>query len=287
VNRSIDLEAVRTALRAAGLNVGALRLVNPGRTLVVADGERAIRISDADPSQIERELRTTILLGVAGAPVLTPLDPVPVESVLGTVSLWPLADKSPRPEEDLGTTLRELHLVGATLAYGQPLNRSKVRRMVMELEVYGVDPATTALLRSIAAELPEVPSWQREPSGVLLHGDAHNGNIMRVRGRPVLIDAGGAQSGPWQLDLVPTWVAARRGRDGWGNWQAVKDSYDPALLADGLWDWEHLAEAVLERELLTTLFLCRMWRRLDWVRDEVGLRLRSWTGNTEPWNIGR
>lgn len=286
MNRSVDLNAVAGALRSAGVRTGNLRLLNTGRTLVVADAEKVIRITDADHEQTEREIRTTLLLVAAGAPVLAPLEPGVTETILGAVTTWPLAEKTDRPEQDLGTTLRELHQVNVVLAYGQTTNRTKVRRMAMELEKYGVDAETTEALRALVTTLPEECTWRGDTGQVVLHGDAHRGNIMRRGGRPVLIDSGGAQVGPWQLDLVPTWAAARRSRDGWGNWQQLKDNYDPGKLAGGLWDWSHLQEAVLERELMTTLFLARMWRRAPWVREEIGTRLESWWDHSRPWNTG-
>lgn len=287
MNRSIDLEGVAGALRDAGIRVKALRLLNTGRTLVVADGNRAIRIAEGDIWQAEQELDTAHLLDAAGAPVLIPLERRAYESVLGTATVWPLASKSPEPEKDLGRTLREFHHVHVTWARGRRDNRSKVRRIAMELETHGVDQDVIASLRELVDRLPDTPSWERDERVVVLHGDAHRGNVMRLSGRPVLIDTGWVQQGPYQLDLLPTWVSARRGRDAWSGWEELMRSYDPGGPAAGLWDWEHLEEAVLERELLMTLFLCRLWRRAEWTRSEVRKRLNGWDNHQEAWNTGR
>lgn len=286
MNRAIDLDGVAGALRGAGLKIGPLRLLNTGRTLVVTDGTRAIRIAEGEPWQAEHELEAAHLLAASGAPVLTPLERRAYETILGTVTLWPLATKSPEPEKDLGRTLRTLHHVHVTWARGQRDNRSKVRRMSMELETHGVDQSVVDGLRSLAGRLPDTPRWAQDQQAVVLHGDAHRGNVMRLSGQPLLIDTGWVQYGPRELDLLPTWVTARRGRDSWSGWESLVQSYDPTGPATGLWDWEHLEEAVLERELLMTLFLCRMWRRADWVRSEIVKRLDGWDNHSEPWNTG-
>jgi aminoglycoside phosphotransferase (APT) family kinase protein len=282
----VDLHAVTRILREAGIDVSDPRIIAAGRSLVLNDGARVIRISPESRSDEESHLHLITLLAAADAPVLEPLTTTAHECIIGTVTLWPLARPPMRPEEQLGRLLRKLHRVPAGVLSGRPNVRRRLHQQLSALPSRNVPAEVTDELAALAAGLPTDPGWNTAES-VAVHGDAHRGNVMELAGRAVLIDTGGLHLGPWQLDLIPTWSAARRNGGDWSAWYQIRESYDDERLANGLWDWEHLAEAVLEREIVTTVFLAENWHHHPWVRDEVRLRLDTWH---EPdryiWNTG-
>jgi aminoglycoside phosphotransferase (APT) family kinase protein len=291
VNRRIDLTAVREVVNSIGIRTGELDLLSPGGalssggTLVVRDRNRAIRFSQQSITEAQETLHLANQLAAAGAPVLLPLDSVAAETLLGTVTIWELATPSPEPERDLGSVLGLLHRIELPGVRHRAGNRPRIKREVMGLEQHGVEPGVIEELRAIAARLPDQPAWVHETNRVV-HGDAHRGNVMRRNGRPVLIDLGNVHHGPAELDLLPTWCAARRAGDGWWAWQRLRDTYRDTPGEDGLWDWPHLEEAVLERELMTTLFLSRRWRDDPGAREEVTHRVRTWEDTTSTWETG-
>jgi aminoglycoside phosphotransferase (APT) family kinase protein len=291
VNRTVDLTAVREVINKIGMRTGELSLLSPGGvlssggTLVVRDRDRAIRFSQQSIAEARETLHLANQLAAAGAPVLLPLEQDAMESLLGTVTVWEIATPSPEPERDLGSVLGLLHRVELPGARNRPGNRPRIKREAMRLEQHGVDPGVIEELRGLAARLPDQPGWV-EGTNRVVHGDAHRGNVMRRGGRPVLIDLGNVHHGPAELDLLPTWCAARRAGDGWWAWQRLRDTYRGAPGEDGLWYWPHLEEAVLERELMTTLFLSRRWRDDPWAREEVMHRVRTWEDTTSTWETG-
>lgn len=292
MSRGVDLGAVREVLQRAGVRVGPLLLLSAGPTLVVQDGDRVFRLSRQSVDAAEDIVHLALQLAAAGAPVLLPIDRGVRETILGTVTLWEPATPSPEPESDLGRAIQALHRTQLPGVHARPTNRSRIKREVMQLEHHGVHDTTIDALRRIASRLPEEPGWVGDTGSTVLHGDAHRGNVMRRAGKPVLIDLEDVHYGPAQLDLLPTWCAARRSADGWWAWQQMRDAYRtarddrPDHGDSDLWDWPHLEEAILERELMTTLFLCRRWREDPWVQDEVEHRVRTWEDARAVWNTG-
>jgi hypothetical protein len=87
-------------------------------------------------------------------------------------------------------------------------------------------------------------------------------------------------------DMIPAWCAARRAVRGRELWKEFRTGYGEN--ADDLLTWRHLDEAVLERELLTTIFLAEQWQTRPWVRTELETRIASWDDpdGGARWNTG-
>jgi len=273
-------------LRNLGVPVGELRVIHRGGSVVLSDDTIVVRLGPEDHEETSATLRLVGALELADAPVLTPLLPSPLRTRFGVVTVWPRAEPSAHPYEDLGRALHDLHEKGpvSLLRRGED-TRTGLRRRVRRLGSGQAPEGIVRWLMRALAELPEKASW--DDDGVLLHGDAHPGNVLRLRGRAVLSDMGTARTGPASLDLVPAWCDARRGRRGWMVWREFKNGY-AAGAAEELAAWEHLGEAVHEREITTTVFLAERLRDDPALLEELELRRRSWDrpGDGERWNCG-
>jgi hypothetical protein len=281
----VNLAKIRADVAAVGWNLGELRILSSGAsTLVVGDGERAIRVGRESEEETATNLQRCYTLNSMRAPVLGPLSMNIAEIDIGKATLWPQAMAARENYLELGQALAGLHMLNDANIYIEETYRQKLRRRLMRLEGNGVPTEVIADLLRIAWDLDEQPSWAAD-EGELIHGDAHSGNVMLYEARPMLIDMNSLRRGPRELDLIPIWCAARRGSEAWGKWREFQQGYQ---VVESLWEWEHLEEASLERELLTTIFLAEQWHQREWVQQEVRLRLRSWSDpdKGERWNVG-
>lgn len=280
-----DVADVVDDLRRAGIKLENPRVIHHGSSVVIGDGNRVVRITEDDATQAEEIIGRAHALGASRAPVLQPAYDRPLSTRLGTATVWPQGRQAPDAVRNLGKVLAELHRVDDLVVPARTGGRNNLRRRLRELSGIGVDERVLARLMAIAARLPEDPSWAGE-NHALVHGDAHTGNIIWHEGRVLLLDTSTVGMGEPVTDMIPAWCDARRGRRGRVVWDEFRDGYGEA--AERIVDWPHLDEAVLERELLTTIFLAEQWQTREWVRDEISARLDSWddpAGGTR-WNTG-
>lgn len=127
-------------------------------------------------------------------------------------TLWrAVAASRRRPStKDLAVLLRRLHalpLPDFELPAWQPLD--DVRRRLGDAE--GLDAADRHFLEDRCAELTERLATLDYPlAECVVHGDAHLGNVIPVRRRPVLCDFDSTCVGPPEWDLTPIPVGLRR-----------------------------------------------------------------------------
>lgn len=283
--RVVEPGALRAELLTAGHRVGDLRLLSDGGSLVFRDDHTVVRLGSEDLYEAMRVLGRAAQLSVGRAPVLAPLHIEPVRTSYGIATLWPVGYPSRDPVRDLAQACRGLHAV-MTSQSEEDRTRDVLRSRLRDLGAVGIDEAVHQELMDRASTLSDEPGW--DPVGGFVHGDAHPGNVVLHNSVPTLIDLASMRSGPIELDFIPLWSAARRGRNDWSHWQSFQDGYGDPVVTARLNDWPHLEEALLERELTTTIFLAQYWQRRPWVRDEVRIRLRSWDDatNGERWNTG-
>ena len=283
--RVVEPALLRAELLAAGHRVGDLRLLSDGGSLVFRDDHTVVRLGSEDLYEAMRVLGRASQLSASRAPVLAPLHIEPVRTSYGVATLWPVGYSSRDPVRDLAQACRGLHAV-TTSQSEEDRTRDVLRARLRDLGAVGIDEVVHQGLMDRASTLSDEPGW--DPVGGFVHGDAHPGNVVLHNSLPTLIDLASMRSGPIELDFIPLWAAARRMRNGWSYWQNFQDGYDDTVLTSRLNDWPHLEEALLERELTTTIFLAQYWQRRPWVRDEVRIRLRSWDDatNGERWNTG-
>lgn len=272
-------------IRRGGVRLENPRILHQGSSIVIGDGTRVVRITEEDTAQAEEIIGRAHALGASRAPVLEPAHDRPLTTRLGTATVWPQGRTAPDGTRNLGKVLAGLHRVDDLVIPPRTQSRNDLRRRLRELSGIGVDENVLRGLMAIAARLPEDIPWVGA-NRTLIHGDAHTGNIIWHEGRVLLLDTSTVGMGDPMTDLVPSWCAARRGKRGRTLWNEFREGYGDA--ADSLLEWPHLDEAVLERELLTTIFLAEQWQTRAWVRDEVASRIESWDRPEDGarWNTG-
>ncbi len=159
-------------------------------------------------------------------PVTTVVDPGPYWQDGFAISLWEhvaVADRVPQPAE-VGVALAALHRVArdcpADIGDMAPA-KDQVSDAIATIERDSlVDRHTIARLRlAHEAVLAELAETGGEP--VVLHGDAHGGNLLAVAGRGLLwTDLEETSRGPVEWDL-----AVLAGRDGTGGGPAALRAY--------------------------------------------------------------
>lgn len=280
-----DLAGVVEDVRRAGIKLDTPRLLHHGSSIVLGDGTSVVRITEEDTAQAEENIGRAHALGASRAPVLEPSHDRPLPTRLGTATVWPQGRPAPDAIRNLGKVLADLHRVDDLVIPPRTQSRNDLRRRLRELSGIGVEENLLGQLMTLAARLPEEISWAGNTRS-LVHGDAHTGNIIWHEGRVLLLDISTIGMGEPFTDMVPAWCAARRGNRGRALWSEFHEGYgDQASL---LYEWEHLEEAVLERELLTTIFLAEQWQTRAWVREEVATRVESWDRPDDGprWNTG-
>lgn len=280
-----DLAGIIEDVRRAGIRLENPRILHQGSSIVIGDGTRVVRITEEDTAQAEEIIGRAHALGASRAPVLEPAHDRPISTRLGTATVWPQGRTAPDSTRNLGKVLAGLHRVDDLVIPARTQSRNDLRRRLRELSGIGVDENILRDLMRIAIRLPEEISWA-DANRTLVHGDAHTGNIIWHDGRVLLLDTSTVGMGEPMTDLVPSWCAARRGKRGRALWNDFREGYGEN--ADLLVEWPHLDEAVLERELLTTIFLAEQWQTRAWVREEVATRIESWDRPEDGarWNTG-
>ncbi len=162
---------------------------------------------------LAREVAVSGYAARQGGPVVPPTDladPGPHRSDVFALSLFsyrPPAEDKPRPAE-VGTALAQLHIALAGFAGELPIlspARAQITDALAALERDRVlDDATVAALRArhdaVLAWLAAAPG--AAGPGIVLHGDAHAGNLMRSGGRWLWLDLEETCRGPRHWDLA-------------------------------------------------------------------------------------
>jgi hypothetical protein len=162
---------------------------------------------------LAREVAVAGYAARQGGPVVPPTDladPGPHRSDVFALSLFsyrPPDQGKPRPAE-VGTVLARLHIVLAGFAGHLPIlqpARAQIAEALAALERDRVlDDATVAALRTrhdaVLAELAAAPG--AAGSGIVLHGDAHAGNLLRSGGQWLWLDLEETCRGPRHWDLA-------------------------------------------------------------------------------------
>jgi aminoglycoside phosphotransferase (APT) family kinase protein len=203
--------------------------------------------------------------------------PVADGDLLATVWRY-VAPHEPRPDAgDLGVTLRAFHRLGTPplqLPTWDPIGDARSRLDDAEGLADGDRDYLLAWCNRLEPRLQEFAA-SIEPG--LLHGDAHEGNLLRdASGRVLMCDFDATCIGPWQVDLVPAPAnEVRFGRTGGHSKLAAAYGYDITQNPS----WRLLQEA---RELKMIAAGVPLLASAPGMADEFQLRLRSVrTGDTD------
>ena len=222
-------EAVRTACAARGLNATKLRLLHHYSNAVVLlpreDAIARVAIGRHDVAQIRRsQYVTRWLVDQHSFPATRPLpgiDLVEVDAAT-TVSFWvyyPQPESAqPLTSAHIGRLLADLHAI-------PPPPRDLPRWVPLDSLDHALQDDTAAIVltdtdrdwlhRRVREVRDELATMDWPLGHGLIHGDAWVGNLLQVPathspGGVVLGDWDRIAHGPREVDLIPTWHAARR-----------------------------------------------------------------------------
>lgn len=182
-----------------------------------------------------------------------------------------VAPHEPQPDAgDLGVTLRALHSRGTPslhLPRWDPIGDARSRLDDAE----GLADRDRDYLLAWCDRLePRLQQFAARVEPGLVHGDAHEGNLLRDgSGRVLMCDFDATCIGPWQVDLVPAPAnEARFGRTGGHRKLAAAYGYD--ITQDPSWGLLHEA-----RDLKMIAAAVPLLASAPGVADEFQLRLGS------------
>jgi Phosphotransferase enzyme family len=251
-------EALASVCAAAGLDPTGARLVRCTNNAVfeLASQPVVVRIvaSNALRHRADKVVRVATWLAEHEVPAVRLLpgivQPVHAGEYLATV--WetvPHGGRRPRGR-DLAKLLRRLHTLpepSFRLPAWQPLD--DVRRRIGEAD--GLDAADLAFLLDRCAGVAErLASAEFTHAPVLLHGDAHLGNLIPSVGGPVLCDFDSASLGPLEWDLTPLAVGVVRFGEPAGRYREFVRTYGVDVTRSPAWP---VLREVRELKLITSV----------------------------------
>ncbi|MBX6389994.1 MAG: aminoglycoside phosphotransferase family protein [Frankia sp.] len=188
--------------------------VNAVYRLPRAGAVARIATSDAMTHRVPKVVQVARWLAEEGVPAvrLLPGVPAPVRASRWVATLWTDAGTGgPVTCVDLGRVLRRLHRLPPPqppLPPWDPLD--DVRRRLADAEA--LPDADRAFLENLAADVAEALAGVRYQLGtVVVHGDAHLGNLIRTpAGNVVICDFDSTCVGPAEWDLIPVAVGVER-----------------------------------------------------------------------------
>ncbi|MDG4834105.1 aminoglycoside phosphotransferase family protein [Solwaraspora sp. WMMD1047] len=202
--------------------------------------------------------------------------PVADGGLLATVWRFVAPHEPPPDAGDLGVALRAFHSLGTpplNLPAWDPIGDARSRLDDAE----GLADGDRDYLLAWCDRLePRLQAFAASVEPGLVHGDAHEGNLLRVgSGRVLMCDFDATCIGPWQVDLVPPPAnEARFGSTGGHSKLAAAYGYD--ITQDSSW---HLLQEA--RELKMIAAAVPLLASAPGVGEEFQLRLRSVrTGDT-------
>ncbi|MGC4761390.1 aminoglycoside phosphotransferase family protein [Micromonospora sp. DT46] len=196
----------------------------------------------------------------------------PVEVGDLVASIWTyVPPRSPAPAvKDLGLVLRKFHALGVPpfpLPVWDPVRDA--RRRLDDADGLGSHDRDFLVEWCDRVE-PQIYALNQRAERMLIHGDAHVGNLLREpSGRTVMCDFDATCVGPWQVDLAA--VAAGEARfGGTGAHRALANAYGIDVTSDP--SWPIFREA---RELKMIVAAVPLLATSATVAAEFVIRLRS------------
>ncbi|WFE33945.1 aminoglycoside phosphotransferase family protein [Micromonospora sp. WMMD975] len=196
--------------------------------------------------------------------------PVEVGELVATVWTYVPPCQPAPTARDLGSALREFHALGTppfALPEWDPVGDA--RRRLSDAD--GLSPADHDYLVAWCDRLePQVAALNQRSKQVLVHGDAHVGNLLRgPMGRVTFCDFDATCIGPWQVDLAAVAVGAARFGTSEAHGQLAK-AYGVDVISDE--GWTVLREA---RELKMIIAAVPLLMTSQTLAEEFRRRLES------------
>ncbi len=258
-----------------------LELVRRGTNEIFRDASIRIVVRVTSANRLEtvrRSLGIASAVSEAGGPVVAPLS----QSVIFVgddeiATLWPMGDEPKRLDGfKLGSLLRRLHDVpppAAVVAW------DVTPRIVKRLEAAGDSERFRGYTKFLLEELARITErFDAVQPGrqVLIHGDAHLGNLVLLDGELRLIDLDDIAFGPREADFAPLMITIRRfGRD--------PEEFMNARRAYGHQLDEQLLDAYASlRQITMTSWLLSIISWRPEAEEELRYRISTW-GSADQW----
>ena len=268
--------------RGLGVATHDARAIRFGTNVVIAlpSERKVMRVLSTDAASpaevqaglldVERLSRSSRVLGPAGMHI----------ACAGgyTATIWPMGadlDRTREHYEAYGAALRSLHARAPLPGTARLHTLGRLYARLGLLEQLGVPADDREFLRRRADSLRDAHDEMVRSGDMLLHGDAQPGNAIVADDGVRLIDLDSMRIGPWQYDLVPAAVGARRFGES-DIFAAMMSGYgrDPR-------DWEFFSTACDLRELTATSWLGTLYNRSQAHREEFHLHIATLRGDSD------
>jgi phosphotransferase family enzyme len=277
--------------RRCGVSVEDAELVREHSNAIVALPRAGLLVRVAgNPAALERIRRSvsvTRWLAGRGYPCVAPVGVEPFMAAGRPVSVWRLLDVADGPlgtGAELGGLLRALHEQPAPPFPLGDIDPLAGVRQAVESAAGGLDEADRAWLRGRVGEL--AAAWERcrpaLPYG-LIHGDAHAGNLLRLRGGGVVLaDWDHTANGPREWDLIQLPYLSRR----FGRYGAEDVAEFSTVYGWDVREWGGYENLIEIREVSGLSPYARGAASDRWMRRELAYRIATLRDQDEDarWN---
>ncbi|RUP27139.1 MAG: hypothetical protein EKK51_27920 [Mycolicibacterium sp.] len=266
-------QLVDAAESLVGYRLIDLELIRIGSNAIFADRNRrvAIRVQAADlADEVMANLDLVIGLSRAAAPLVGPLVPTALRTEAAVLTAWPLGDAVlPTEVEILGSVLADLHASRVPRELPTLDIQHKLEARLSQVRDTDLPAALRDSLEEHIYYASTLVGRLSPVNPVLLHGDAHTGNLVELDHRALLIDLDDLCKGPREFDLIPAFVAYKRFHRDRDLWLAFRNAYGHA-------DWETVESLALVRETTMNTWLAGLWSSSQTARDELTHRIDTW-----------
>lgn len=260
-------------LNASGFLCPDLELVRFG-THDVYQSQRAglvVRVHnrESNSDQLTRWNATINRLAQQGARIVQPVQEEPVGLRDGRwATLWPLGNSDKQSFKQMALALRTLRgFQDNALPKWDPF--PKIDNRLSIATNLGIP---TSILDQLTKETNDLRASMPEMnSAVTLHGDAHIGNLVDIKGRGLLIDLDDLCRGAQEVDVAPTIVSQRRFGLPVSSVEDFLTALNPGELNETVLTW-----VCSIRELTMLTWLSTLWNRRVEARTELEWRLATW-----------
>lgn len=275
-------QLVDAAESLVGYHLDDLELIRIGSNAIFSDRNKrvVIRVQSADlADEVIANLDLVIGLSEAAAPLVGPLVPTALRTETTVLTAWPLGNAVLATNVALlGSVLADLHTSSMPRDLPTLNLQDKLQSRLSEIRATDLPAALRDSLVAHICHASALVGRLSPANPVLLHGDAHTGNLVELDHRALLIDLDDLCAGPREFDLIPAFVAYKRFHRDRDLWLAFRNAYGHA-------DWETVESLAVVRETTMNTWLAGLWSSSPTARDELTHRINTWDleGDLGTW----
>lgn len=276
------LQALAAELVPVGL--GRIELLRRGSNVVLQapDAQVILRLQHAGLTRaVEDNLNLVIRLVASGAPIVPPLTSRAASTEQVVLTAWPGGiPASADDTSDLGAVLRTLHDIDPPRGLSLVNVSDRFERRFTEMP----DDVPEHIIKALRGHADLAVATLRDASSsadVLLHADAHVGNLVTLGETSCLIDLDDLCRGPPEFDLAPSLASYQRFHRDDRRWADFQEAYGSGA------DWDLVDALTVVREATMNTWLAGLWTHDPRARDELIHRVKTWDQDWkshEPWH---